>query len=234
MAWDAADGSVIKVSPRGTERLNLLERDKALEEIKSGKGRADTYNFLGRTKFKEDRPLIEEWLKDSSFSAGNSQRSSSDESKVSFTYTARSFKREDADRILACWDGLIRDERWGLHDNYFFLGTVEGKVRLPREPKKNGVLKIYLIPAETPLERWAAHEPHQYLTANLTYGPYRYENNKRVSIDIGETVNFMIYGVTPGKYRIKAVWDAAEPLCADNTVLCEPSAGDYVSVQIVK
>ena len=229
VAWNMADGSITSLTPRQIQRFNLLERDKALHEITSKKAAVDAYNFLGRTKFNEDRPLIEEWLRDATFAGGSIQRSSSNNPEVSFTYTSRSHKREDADRILARWDG-IRDNRYGSHEDYFFLGTVRGQVHLRPQTQTKGILRIYLIPSEFPLQSWAERQPQQFLTADLAHGPYRFENGKHFNIDVGEKVNFMIYGVTPGKYRVKAVWDRAAPFCDQKDVMCVPGAGDHVSM----
>jgi len=229
VAWNMADGALMAVTPRQTERLNLLERDQALQEIKSGKADAGAYNFLGRTKLKEDRALIEEWLTDTRFGSGSRSTSSSEKPELSFTYTSSSDKRREADRILSRWDG-IADDRPGWHDDYHFLGTVRGQVNLGRPSECQGTLRIYLIPAETPLAKWAERRPQQYLTADLSRGPYRFENGRSVYTDVDERVNFMIYGVTPGKYRLKVIWDRAAPFCHHETVLCLPGPGDYVSI----
>jgi hypothetical protein len=229
VAWNMADGALMTMTLRQAERLNLLERDEALEEIKSGKADAGTYNFLGRTKLKEDRALIEAWLTDNTFGSGSRETSSSDKPEPSFTYTSESYKRGEADRILSRWEG-IADDRPGWHDDYYLLGTVRGRVHLGRPSDCQGTLRIYLIPVETPLEKWAEQRPQQYLTADLSNGPYRYESGKSVHIDVGERVNFMIHGVTPGKYRLKVIWDRAAPFCDRETVLCLPGVGDYVSV----
>jgi hypothetical protein len=224
-----ADGALMTVTPRQTERLNLLERDEALEEIKSGKADAGAYNFLGRTKLKEDRALIEEWLTDTTFGSGSRSTSSSEKPELSFTYTSSSYKRREADRILSRWDG-IADDRLGSHDDYRFLGTVRGQVHLGRPAQKQGTLRIYLIPAETPLAKWAERQALQYLTADLSHGPYRFENGTSVYTDVGERVDFMIYGVTPGQYRLKVIWDKSAPFCDRETVLCLSGPGDYVSI----
>lgn len=230
VAWNMADGSLVPFTPSQVERLNLIAREQALEEIKSGEAyAAAAYNFLGRTKLKEDRRLIEAWLKDTAFSSGSRQTSSSEKSEPSFTYTSRSYKRAEADRILARWDG-IADDGERFNEDYYFLGTVSGQVHLERSAQRQGTLRIYLIPFETPLAKWAEPQPQQYLTADLSHGPYRFEDGRSIYLDVGERVNFMIYGVTPGKYRLKVIWDRVAPFCDRETVLCLPSAGDYVSI----
>jgi hypothetical protein len=231
VAWNMADGALVTLASRQIQRLNLLERDRALAEIKSGKAGTDAYNFLGRTKVAEDRVLIEEWLNDTTYGTGSIQSSSSESPQASFTYISRSDKREEADRILARWDGLLKDRSPIMHDNYFFLGTIRGQVHLAQKPPQQGALRLYLVPTETPLQNWAEREPQQYLTADLAaLGPYGYENGKHVRVGLDEMVNFMIYGVTPGKYRLKAVLDIGEPFCDPKAVVCLPAAGDYVSV----
>lgn len=41
----------------------------------------------------------------------------------------------------------------------------------------------------------------------------------------------MIRGVTLGSYRVKVIWDRAEPWAAESSVLCHPGPGDYESVE---
>lgn len=230
--WRMSDGGMMPVSADLAKRLNAEGRTIALKEAKTGGFASAALNFLGRQHFKEDRPLIEAWLQDKEFSSGSMTSSSSASPSEVFTFTAQSYRRESADKILARWDG-VDDEKtgFGSSDNYKFLGTMKGSIAFPVAPAKNeGTIHIYLIPESTPLSMWASARPEHYLAANLAYSyPHVFKKGQVQDGKLSSTVNFIIYGVTPGRYRLKAVWDMAEPFSKKDEILCQPRAGDYES-----
>jgi hypothetical protein len=207
---------------------------RALKAAKSDNGAFDAMNFLGRLRFKEDRFLIENWLHDPSFSTGSSSSSSSSEpSHDHFSYFAASSRREQADRILARWDKITSattDE--GMLENYSFLGTLRGTILLPQAPQKGqGALCIYLVPVSRSLSDWASVRPEHYLLADLSelypvvFGREQVQDGK-----LSTNVNFVIYGVTPGKYRIKAIWNKTWLSGSPNDVIMHRlQRGDFQS-----
>ncbi|MHC4213891.1 MAG: hypothetical protein ACYSWP_11015, partial [Planctomycetota bacterium] len=53
------------------------------------------------------------------------------------------------------------------------------------------------------------------------------EDSPKVSQDF----LFGIEGVTPGKYRLKVVWDKAKPHCEEYAHMCLPQRGDYQNIK---
>jgi len=160
------------------------------------------------------------------------QSSSSENTKVLFAFTARSHKRETADQILARWDGKDSDNTGlGSSDNYQFLGTLKCSVAFTAAPaKKEGTIRVYLIPESIPLKEWASERPAQYLIADLNYSyPYVFEDDRGRDGSLSDLVSFIIYGVTPGRYRLKAVWDKTAPFEKKDEIVCRPRLGDYES-----
>jgi hypothetical protein len=227
-----SDGGIMSVSADLEQRLNAEGRARALKKAKVGGFASAALNFLGRQRFKEDRPLIEAWLQDTEFSTGSLTRSSSGSPREFFAFTARSNRRETADKILARWDGVATEEAsFRSSDKYSFLGNVSGSIALLTAPAKGeGTIHVYLIPEATPLREWASARPEHYLTASLASSyPRILENGEWQDGKLSSSVNFIIYGVTPGTYRLKAVWDKAEPFSKKGDIPCRPHAGDFES-----
>jgi hypothetical protein len=120
---------------------------------------------------------------------------------------------------LAQWDGKPKDI-------YYYLGTVEGTLKLHASPKAGDRwLCIYLLPGEVIKDNWYAEVPIHRITAY--FGKYSFHNEKWPTSNIP----FRIQGVTPGKYRVKAVWDKAQPYnFGDNYIKGPPQKGDYQSI----
>ncbi|HEX5223394.1 MAG TPA: hypothetical protein VFZ59_27785 [Verrucomicrobiae bacterium] len=232
VVWQLSDGKLRNVTANLTQQLNLSGRTHALEKARSGAFAVASLSFLGRQRVKEDRPLIEKWLHDTEFSTGSMQSSSSDTPATIFAFTSQSYRRAEADRILAGWDGHDSpDRKHGYSDTYQSLGILKGVINLAKSPAKGeGSLRLYLISEQIPLSKWNSVRPEHYLIANLDSSyPHIYEHAKIKDGKLSNRVNFIIYGITPGKYRLKAMWAKANPQPTKEEVIVQPKSGDYES-----
>ena len=230
VVWQMADGKLRKVTADLASKLNTEGRNRALQEVKTGENPSAALNFIGRLRRPEDRPLIEAWLRDSKFSTSSTMSYSSAHPNPSFRYNAYSFKRQEAESILSCWDGITTNICvMGSLEEYHFLGTIKGQVALSVAPKKgDGTLRLYLIPTDVPLEKWSGSRPQHYLIADLHSNfPMELEDQKMKDFPLGRTIDFIFYGVTAGNYRLKAVWNKTPPFAKPETIVCLPRSGDY-------
>jgi hypothetical protein len=230
--WRMSDGDMVPVTADLARRLNALGRTRALKAAKAKDFDPAALNFLGRQRIVEDRPLIEVWLQDKEFSTGSQTRYSSESPREFFAFTASSFRRGTADQILARWDGIATEKpSFRSREDYKFLGNLKGSITLPAAPAKGeGIIHLYLIPESTPLSEWASMRPEHYLSADLAYSyPHVFGTGMLRDGKLSNVVNFIIYGVTPGKYRLKAVWDRAKPFSKTDRIPCRPQAGDFES-----
>lgn len=232
VAWRMNDGSLIKVSNELAKELNTAGRTYARRLASTEDFAVASLAFLGRLRLREDRPLIEKWLRDGEFSSGSMQSSSSTSPVEYFAFTSQSHRRAEADRILARWDGNNSENvGFGYSNTYKSLGTLKGSISLLRPPAKGeGSLRVYLISENVPLAQWNSVRPEHYLIANLDSSyPHIFESGKLRDGKLSKNVNFIIYGITPGKYRLKAVWDKLAPFTMEDQPVCKPSAGDFES-----
>lgn len=233
IVWQMSDGKLRKVAADLAKKMNAEGRRRALQQTRIGSDASAALNFLGRLRQREDRPLIEAWLRDKEFSSSTTTYSS-EKSKPSFCFNAYSYRRQEADKILSCWDGLTTNIFvMGRVANYHYLGTVKGRASLNAAPKKgDGTLRLYLIPSAVPLEKWSASQPEHYLVADLGDNfPVVFEDGKNNNFPLGRSIDFAFYGVTAGNYRLKAVWNKVPPLTKVETIVCLPHSGDYESIR---
>jgi hypothetical protein len=227
VAWKLSDGNLINASNKQIGEWNAEGRRRSIHEFVSGEATSAECSFLGRLQIKEDRQLIERWLSDTQFSAGNRQSSSSDNASVHFVLTASSHRREKADKILARWDGVKATSG----DGYTFLGTVQCVLSLPASPAKtDGFLRIQLVPDGESLQSWNTIVHTHHLVADLQWQrPTSFSSSGISDLPLGTNVEFAIYGVTPGSYRLQALWDRQKPFCSSTNRICDPTRGDVVS-----
>lgn len=235
VAWDPANGKEVKVGDRMVKEWNYKGRLWALKEIEKGTDYYYTpYQFLGKLKNPDDRPLIEKLLLDDNFvevgRRHHAVRSASPTDHPIYRlerYTYSSSKRLLADRILANWDGKHFQMRSSWMQPHYYLGKVEGIVKLPRtdEPKK-GMLWIYLIPSAVAKDKWYKKPLIHRLV--FDFSDYSFRN-----FDLEHTKEFPfgIAAVTPGEYWLKAVLDKTKPLSKKSDRVCLPQQGDYQSIE---
>jgi hypothetical protein len=226
VSWKLSNGSLVDPTKKQTTEWNAEGRRRSLNNITSGNATPPAYNFLGRLRIKEDRPLIERWLADPQFGTGSTQSSSSDNDAVHFVLTASSHNREKADWILARWDGATTKR--SSHDIYTYLGMVKGVVNLSASPQKtDGFLRVQLVPNGT---TWSSALPEHYLVADLRWSrPTSFSGGRISDLPLSTNVEFAINGVTPGSYRVQALWDKEAPYCVSTNRICDPSHSDYIA-----
>jgi hypothetical protein len=215
LAWQVKDGKEIKITEKMIQRWNEQARLWAREVGINTRHYRSAADFLGMLKNPEDRKVIESLLTDTAFYTRPVNKWKGE----FIRYNASSPKRALAESILAQWDGKPKDI-------YYYLGTVEGTLKLHAPPKAGDRwLCIYLLPGEVIKDNWYAEVPVHRITAY--FWEYSFHNEKWPTSNIP----FRIHGVTPGKYRVKAVWDKAQPYnFQDNYIKGPPQEGDYQSL----
>lgn len=231
-AWNPANGEEVKVDDKMVKWWNNKGWLWSLEELKRKFHSDAPYEFLGNLKNPDDRRFIEALLSDEKFSqTGRHSRTVWPPSAGSppiyhlVRYYSASAKRTLAEHILANWDGRPTKRRRSSTGHYYYLGKVEGTVKLPKVVKvEQGTLWVYLVPCTVAKDEWHKKPPIHRLTA-----PFKHFTN----FDLKHTQEFPfgIAGVTPGKYWLKAVLDKTKPLSKHPDRICLPQQGDYQSVE---
>ena len=233
VAWRMSDGKLVGGTADQAKRFNIEGRRRVLKLAANDDALSAALNFLGRLRYKQDRPLIEAWLRDNEFFTGSTTAYSSPKSRPTFCYNAYSSKRQEAEHMLACWDGLATNiSGMGNSETYRYLGTVKGRITLTIAPKNgDGTLRLCLIPSAVPLEKWSETRPEHYLIADLHGNyPVEFDGQEIKDLPLTRTIDFVFYGVTPGNYRLKAVWNKTPPLAKPEAIVCLPHSGDYESI----
>lgn len=233
LAWNVSTGKEIKIEDLMVQRWNKKGRLWALKEIEKGTDYYYTpYQFLGNLKNPDDRPLIEKLLLDDNFvevgRRRHAVRSATDHPIYHLErYTYSSSKRLLADRILANWDGKHFQMRSSWMQPHYYLGKVEGIVKLPRtdEPKK-GTLWIYLIPSTVNKNKW--YEKPLIHRLVVPFSDFSFRN---FDLEHTKEFPFAVAGVTPGEYWLKAVLDRTKPISKQSDRIYLPQQGDYVSLE---
>jgi len=232
MAWNPANGEEVEIDEKMVETWNHRARLWALNQIERGTDYYYTpYEFLGKLKNPEDRPLIEQLLSDRDFGGyGRSSQTKVGQDGKRIDHLTRygvySAKRLLAEQMLAKWDGKPSDRRGLSHPPLYHVGKVEGVVTLPStdDPAKATVW-IYLVSSSVPEEQWYIKPPvHRLIAAFTDFGFRNYD------LDHTQEFPFSITGVTPGEYWIKAVLDKTKPLSKRLDRIYLPQQGDYQSV----
>jgi hypothetical protein len=198
---------------------------------------AQACQFLRKTNLPEYRKLVEKLLTDTDFSSDSIRilYETPPSTNFSFCFYASSERRSLADQTLAEWDGKLDSGRERGVDEYFFLGKISGSVALPCPPAAgDGTLWIYLIPAKVARGKWPTQPPvHRVLVhvgqiVDMFRGESLGLKKTETGYKLGTNMSFRIDGVTPGKYRLKAVWDKSYPF-AGRDQIGVPGQGDYES-----
>jgi len=222
LAWEISNGEEVKISDKMVERWNEKGRLWARKQGIKSKSWASAVQFLGKLKNKEDREIIESLLTNKDFYTWYEQTG-----RKFLRYYCWSPKRALAERILAEWDGKPMKNLGRSNQEYYYLGTVEGTLKLHLPPNAGDHrLCIYLVPGEVIKENWYDKIPVHRITAY--FSKYSFHNHQWPTSNIP----FRIQGITPGRYRAKAVWDKAKPHnFGDNYITGPPQKGDYQSVE---
>jgi len=222
LAWQVSTGEEVTINDQMVVRWNEKGRLWARRDGIESKYWGPAAAFLGKFRINEDRKIIESLLADNNFYTRpvNKWRG------AFIRYDASSPKRARAESILAQWDSKPVRKPGGSGQAYYYLGILEGIVKLTQAPKAGDHrLCIYLIPSTTDKEKWYSKVPVHRITDY--FWEYSFHNHEWPGTDIP----FHIQGVTPGKYWAKAVWDKAKPYnFGDNYIKGPPQPGDYQSV----
>jgi hypothetical protein len=226
LVWDLNTGQLVPMTAEQTREWNHRARKVVLTRIKEEKADLADYEFLGKLKIPEDKPLVAKLLNDSNFRTGSGDSIRKNKTISNFFFSAQSDRRAMADRLLAQWEHTEPAKQKGYDGkSYHFLGSVTFTVSFPFAPRKqDGSLSAFLIPTDTQ----PTSQPIQRIIVNL-YIYYLSEYNINQGIVLTKKVNFAILGVTPGSYKIKAMWDKEAPFNSDKAQVFAPSRGDYVS-----
>jgi hypothetical protein len=234
VAWQMSDGKLVKVTKQQTERWNATGRQLAHKNAQTPEPSMVSLNFLGRLKNPSDRQYVEKQLRDTTFHIASSDSTDSETKISKFQLFSYSGRRLSADFILARWDGSWPNTSSlsHAHESTRLLGTVETSVVFPVGLKKEeGVIRAYLIPASTPLEKWSQATPEHYLVAHLrSHRPFDFRDGKIQPLPLGEQLNLSIQTVTPGDYRLKVIWFRKESAEQTATILKQPASGDYETI----
>jgi hypothetical protein len=203
--------------------------DEALPEI--------AYLFLAEAKQPGDRKYFEELLQTPLSSGG----------EASMDGDCRVWSRERSlgDVLLSEWESnslasSVLSSRPESESALKHLGEIRGAVKLPFPlPERPGNLFIYLFPAVTGPGDWAKSasvvKAAVVLEGAVVPGmppiskPPRPPSRWR---DLRDEFGFSFSTLTPGEYKLKAVWDRRPPLgntSGDSPV--RPSPGDYESAE---
>ncbi|MHC4322758.1 MAG: hypothetical protein ACYSUX_00630 [Planctomycetota bacterium] len=222
LAWEVSSGEEVKVSNDMVKRWNEKGRLWALHHGLGSNYYQSALQFLGRFKKHEDREFIESFLTSRDFYTSYEERN-----RKFVRYYCWSAKRMKAESVLAAWDGKPAKKPSRNGQKYNYLGVVDGTIKLPRPPKAGDrYLCIYLIPSSKARSQWYNEVPAHRLTAY--FSEFSFHNCQWP----GSAIPFLIQGVTPGEYWIKAVWDRAKPYYfEDNYIKGPPQEGDYESIE---
>ncbi len=145
--------------------------------------------YLALLKNPDDRPLLEQALL-------STERNSEME------------LRTTADRALAIHDGVAEDfqslRRMRLDDRpqYYLLGAIELKIRLPEQPEDKGQVYVSIFPETVKPEGWRTAQAEHRTGKSFTSSSAKAENG---------VLELSMRPVRPGKYWVKAIWDKVGP-----------------------
>lgn len=223
LAWDVMSGSEIEVDANIGVSCDKKARQWAINKLinpdKFGYAYASAAETLGRLRRPEDQQYVESLLKSKRFRTWYQH-----DHKRFVRYYSYSEKRNTAEKTLAAWDDRIFNRSKFPSLPYSYLGTIEGSIILPRAPKPEDedFLCIMLVPDTANEEQWYLEDLHQRLC--VRFGKYHMHNDEWP----GSQIPFSFCGITPGRYRIKAVWDKARPnTFRGEGITGSPSKGDY-------
>lgn len=228
LAWDVKTGVKMKVDQKLIDTFDEKARHWAINELmypkKLGYGFAIAADVLGRLRKPEDRKHVESLLKNNSFRTWYRH-----DGKSFKNYYSYSIKRNTAEKVLATWDDRIIQSSGHSLLPYHYLGVIDGVVELSRAPKPedNNWLCIFLVPDTAEKEQWYSGALNQRLCVHFS----KWHLGRGDWPD--STIPFSFYGITPGRYHVKAIWDVASPYqFRQDRITGSPSRGDYENREV--
>ncbi|MBI1373760.1 MAG: hypothetical protein GC159_13625 [Phycisphaera sp.] len=225
--FDINTGERIQIDPRYAAYLNNKVAPSLTTLLDSySSDRPMPYNiktavmFLGTLKRQQDNQMFRRFLVNEDFQTRYSILEVNGQEVPAF-YTESSVRRI-ADRVFAYWQAQVPVEKlfdYKPGERYFYLGTVRGSIKLPDVPSQDtGPIYIYLVPAQADINQWAASMPRQEAVIDF---------RRATTAPLDPEFNFVFDGVLPGQYRVKVVWDKAQPFEAGKAAVKVPGKGDY-------
>ena len=227
VAWRLTNGSLAEMTPALANGLTASARVLATQQMGDNRSFSEAMVFLSRQRRKEDAPLFQRWLRDTAHTGSGAGGEG-----IFWHSHTRALAEDCLDYLEKGVTRLNGDVRTTEPETYSRLGILKLKIRFPEPPNtQNAMTRIYLVPEEVGLNRWNQTAPEHVLAADLR-GWRRSDMSKTgfPPIDWGHEVNFTFYGVTPGPYRIKAIWDKAAPITPRDQALVQPGKGDFESL----
>jgi len=229
-AWTASDGKQVTIDDRLRRRWDRLARQFALERRGEHRWASACYEFLAIQRNPADRPIIERLLCSETFNASLQVRpfDATLDGPCVLQVWIESSTRRTGDRLL----GIFERERERPATTfptgfYTYLGCLKGTVSLPAAPTRcTGYLWVRLVPQGG--RRPADEHPGAEHSARLDFCTYR-EVCALLDEEPGRKLRFGFYGVSPGEYRIKCVWDRERPFNDEHTATVLAKTGDVTN-----
>jgi hypothetical protein len=210
----------IEPMPELIAHWNELARRRILERIAHKEAIMETsLEFLAVRRNPEDRGIFEKLLRGENpvVLAANDwpeqPRGAATNVDDPYFFVQEDRARIVGDRLLAIFEQkpVQKEIYWHGTQKLFYLGLLSGNVELPTPILKDaGTIRILLKPEQG--------QENQILEAAL-------QQQTRDQVDLSDEISFAFTTVTPGKYRVKAVWDKRSPF----TDREQAGAGDYES-----
>lgn len=198
------DGNLVKPSVKDQFKYRERARKLCFEKIKRGRGYIEPYyHIIARFLKPEDRPMFEDMLK-RPFQSIRCQRGMD----RNFHYWYYNRYRELAEMALDALDKKKNDAIIDFKRNkdYKRLGSLEMLATFDNAPKKGeGVIMIWLEPITDAKNNSEKNKrPDHAMGIELEWQFPFDKKKKEESLDM--PVIIVMYGVTPGKYKIRGAW----------------------------
>lgn len=181
------------------------------------------YQFIAHQKQPQDRRLINRLLE---------AAPSPDYFEGFRILGVGSIERMRGDELMARWEGntsraFSYSAPGGLaaNEKHYSLARVQGVLRLPFQPPDNGgLVRIFLIPDDLKKEGWDKNDRVWETSRKVASSLYHFGSENRSEFSFGFST------ISPGKYRLKAVWDKRPPHAGRADSKAEiTTPGDYES-----
>lgn len=231
LIYDVSRGKIAKLDDESMEQVNNRAMDICRDNLQSPPRFDDkiitSVLLLAKYRQEEDKELIKPILNHNHFSGGTSSRNN----LIIKLFSTNSY-RKAADMALSIIDGKYPVETTYRQDRklkYNYLGYIEGKIVLAEEPEDKSVLSIILVPSN------AAENSNSEAESFRTL---KYEHNRSdiLKYESDGKMDFLFEGVTPGKYRIKALYktEGGENYQSQKSLVFEVKSGQTTDVGIIE
>ncbi len=214
--WVLVD--LLKGTPTSVDQMTALiceeqARIDAYANLKNKSGDSyEPFRRLARFLNQKDKPIFDELLSRPNDLGCGYQTNSSDDSIL---YYASNPFRDLAEQALAAIDVGKKDaignsNYWSMSDrqnNYRHLGSLNISAKFGKAPKSSdGIIVLWLEPVDREdADKTKLNGPEHSLGIDLFYKfPDRLKKESR-PLDL--PVKMSLFGVTPGKYRVRGYWN---------------------------